>query len=193
MSHTQPPPLEDPEDRKALLGVARASIRHGLERGGPLPVDPARYSPRLREPGACFVTLRRSGALRGCVGSIEATRSLVEDVAQNAFASAFRDSRFQPLTEEEERAGLDVHLSILTPPEPLPCRSEAELLSKLRPGIDGLILQDGPHRATFLPSVWESLAKPKEFLAALKRKAGLGEAHWSDGIRFHRYRTESIE
>jgi len=192
MSHTQPPPLEDPEDRKALLGVARASIRHGLERGGPLPVDPARYSPRLREPGACFVTLRRSGALRGCVGSIEATRSLVEDVARNAFASAFRDSRFPTLSEEEE-ADLDLHLSILTPPEPLPCGSEAELLSKLQPGIDGLILQDGSHRATFLPAVWESLAEPKKFLVALKRKAGLREDHWSDGIRFHRYRTETIE
>ena len=192
MRQTQPPPLEDPEDRKALLGVARASIRHGLEHGSPLPVDPDRFSPRLREPGACFVTLRRSGRLRGCVGSLEATRSLVEDVAQNAFASAFRDTRFQPLAEEEQ-ADLEIHLSILTAPEPLPCRSEAELLSKLRPGIDGLILQDGPCRATFLPSVWESLREPKKFLVELKRKAGLREDHWSDGIRFHRYRTESIE
>jgi len=192
MSQTRPPPLESPEDREALLGVARASIRHGIEHGSPVPVDPDRFSPRLREPGACFVTLRCSGRLRGCVGSLEATRSLVEDVAQNAFASAFRDSRFQPLTQQEQ-AGLDVHLSILTPPEPLPCRSEAELLSKLQPEIDGLILQDGPHRATFLPSVWESLVEPKKFLAELKRKAGLREDHWSDGIRFQRYRTESIE
>jgi hypothetical protein len=192
MSQTQPPPLESPEDREALLEAARASIRHGFEHGSPLPVDPDRFSPRLREPGACFVTLRRSGQLRGCVGSLEATRSLVEDVAQNAFASAFRDSRFQPLTQEEQ-AGLEVHLSILTPPEPLPCRSEAELLSKLQPGIDGLIVQDGRYRATFLPSVWESLAEPKKFLAELKRKAGLREDHWSDGIRFQRYRTESIE
>lgn len=192
MSQTRPPPLESPEDREALLEAARASIRHGLERGSPLRVDPDRFSPRLREPGACFVTLRCSGRLRGCVGSLEATRSLVEDVAQNAFASAFRDSRFQPLTQEEQ-AGLDIHLSILTPPEPLPCRSEAELLSKLQPGIDGLILQDGPNRATFLPSVWESLVEPKKFLAELKRKAGLREDHWSDGIRFQRYRTESIE
>ena len=192
MSQTQPPPLEDPEDRKALLGVARASIQHGLECGAPLPVDPARYSPRLREPGACFVTLRRSGALRGCVGSIEATRSLVEDVARNAFSSAFRDTRFSPLSDEEA-TDLDLHLSILTPPEPFPCASEDELLAKLEPGIDGLILQDGPHRATFLPVVWESLSEPKEFLAQLKRKAGLSEDHWSDGIRFQRYRTETIE
>ena len=193
MRQTQPLPLESSEDREALLGTARASIRHGLEHGSPLRVDPDRFSPRLREPGACFVTLRRSGRLRGCVGSLDATRSLVEDVAHNAFASAFRDSRFEPLTEEEERAGLDVHLSVLTPPEPLPCRSEAELLSKLQPGIDGLILQDGPHRATFLPSVWESLTEPKKFLTELKRKAGLSENHWSDGIRFQRYRAESVE
>ena len=192
MSQTRPPPLPSPDDRQALLGVARESIRHGLEHGSPLPVDPNRFSPRLRESGACFVTLRRSGSLRGCVGSLEATRPLVEDVAKNAFASAFRDSRFRPLGEEE-CAGLEIHLSILTPPEPLPCSSEADLLSKLRPGIDGLILRDGAHRATFLPSVWESLAKPKAFLAALKRKAGLGEDHWSDGIRFERYRTESVE
>ena len=193
MRQSQPLPLESSEDREALLGIARASIRHGLEHGSPLRVDPDRFSPRLREPGACFVTLRRSGRLRGCVGSLDATRSLVEDVAHNAFASAFRDSRFEPLTEEEERAGLDVHLSILTPPEPLPCRSEAELLSKLQPGIDGLILQDGPHRATFLPSVWESLTEPKKFLTELKRKAGLSENHWSEGIRFQRYRAESVE
>ena len=192
MSQTQPLPLENAEDRKALLEVARASIRHGFEHGSPLPLELDRFSPRLREPGACFVTLRRSGALRGCVGSLEATRSLVEDVAQNAFASAFRDPRFQPLPEEESK-DLHIHLSILTPPEPLPCASEVELLSKLRPGVDGLILKDGTHRATFLPSVWESLAEPKKFLVELKRKAGLGEDHWSDGIRFHRYRTESIE
>ena len=193
MRRIQPLPLESSVDREALLAIARASIRHGLEHGSPLRVDPDRFSPRLREPGACFVTLRRSGRLRGCVGSLDATRSLVEDVAHNAFASAFRDSRFEPLTEEEERAGLDVHLSILTPPEPLACRSEAELLSKLQPGIDGLILQDGPHRATFLPSVWESLTEPKKFLAELKRKAGLSEDHWSEAIRFQRYRAESVE
>jgi AmmeMemoRadiSam system protein A len=192
MRQTQPPPLENPEDREALLEVARASILHGLEHGSPLRVDPDRFSPRLREPGACFVTLRRSGSLRGCVGSLEATRSLVEDVAENAYASAFRDSRFEPLAEGELR-DLDIHLSILTPPEPLPCTSEAELLAKLRPGIDGLVLEDGAHRATFLPSVWESLAEPKEFLAALKRKAGLSADHWSDRIRFHRYRAEAIE
>lgn len=192
MRQTQPPPQENPEDRRALLEVARASIRHGLEHGSPLRVDLDRFSPRLREPGACFVTLRRSGDLRGCVGSLEATRSLVEDVAENAFASAFRDSRFEPLAEGEQ-ADLDVHLSILTPPEPLPCSSETELLEKLRPGIDGLILQDGGYRATFLPSVWESLAEPKEFLAALKRKAGLAADHWSDRIQFRRYRAESIE
>jgi AmmeMemoRadiSam system protein A len=155
-------------------------------------VDPDRFSARLREPGACFVTLRLSGNLRGCVGSLDAARPLVEDVAHNAFASAFRDSRFPPLAERE-LADLEIHLSILSPPEPLPCRSEADLLSKLRPGVDGLILRDGVHRATFLPSVWESLAEPKAFLSALKRKAGLGEDHWSDGISFQRYRAESVE
>jgi AmmeMemoRadiSam system protein A len=192
MTQTRPPPLDSPEDRQSLLTVARESIQHGLEHGSPLPVDPDRFSARLREPGACFVTLRRSGQLRGCVGSLEATRPLVEDVARNAFASAFGDSRFPSLTRGES-ADLEIHLSILTPPEPLPCSSEADLLSKLQPGVDGLILRDGARRATFLPSVWESLAEPKAFLAALKRKAGLGEDHWSDGIRFERYRTESVE
>jgi AmmeMemoRadiSam system protein A len=192
MRETRPPALESPEDREALLEVARASIRHGLAHGSPIPVDLEHYSPRLREPGACFVTLRRAGVLRGCVGSLEATRPLVEDVARNAFNAAFRDTRF-PQLPEEESPDLEIHLSILTPPEPLPCSSEADLLSKLQPGIDGLILQDGPCRATFLPSVWESLAEPKQFLAELKRKAGLATDHWSEGIRFQRYRTESVE
>ena len=192
MSQTQPPLLEDAEDRKVLLEVARESIRYGFEHGSPLPVELDRFSPRLREPRACFVTLRRAGTLRGCVGSLDAARPLVEDVARNAFASAFRDPRF-PSLPEGESADLDIHLSILTPPEPLPCGSEVELLSKLRPGVDGLILQDGAHRATFLPSVWESLEEPKRFLVELKRKAGLREDHWSDGICFYRYRTESIE
>jgi len=192
MSQHELPPLAEPADRQALLRVARQSIQHGFEAGAPLPVDPKQFSPRLREPGACFVTLKRSGHLRGCVGSLEATRPLVEDVAYNAFASAFRDSRFHPLTREEA-ADLEIHLAILTPPEPLPCRSEADLLAVLQPGIDGLILQDGPYRATFLPAVWESLSEPERFLAELKRKAGLRPDHWSDSIRFQRYRTQSIE
>jgi AmmeMemoRadiSam system protein A len=172
--------------------VARESIEHGLAHECPLTVDPEQFSPQLREPGACFVTLRRSGHLRGCVGSLEATRPLVADVAYNAFASAFRDSRFRPLTREEA-VDLEIHLAILTAPEPLPCETQADLLAELKPGIDGLILQDGPYRATFLPAVWESLEEPERFLAELKRKAGLSPDHWSGSIRFQRYRAQSIE
>jgi|OpeIllAssembly_1097287.scaffolds.fasta_scaffold180978_2 AmmeMemoRadiSam system protein A len=173
-------------ERRALLDLARASIRHGLAEHGPQPVDPLDYPPALREPRAAFVTLNRNGQLRGCIGHLEACQALVQDVAENAFSAAFRDPRFPPLRDEEIE-GLEVHISILSPPEPLSVTSEADLLQQMRPGIDGLILEEGPHRGTFLPAVWESLPDPKRFLLHLKQKAGLPPAYWSDTIRVSRY------
>ncbi|ROR32895.1 AmmeMemoRadiSam system protein A [Inmirania thermothiophila] len=178
-------------ERDVLLGIAQASIRHGLERGTPLPVRAPDYEGALREPGASFVTLKRGGALRGCIGSLEARRPLVEDVAANAFAAAFEDPRFPPLAPEELE-DLAVSVSVLTPPEPLPCASEEELIARLVPGEDGLIIADGAHRATFLPAVWESLPEPRDFLRELRRKAGLPPDHWSPRLRVWRYRTESF-
>ena len=178
-------------DRRLLIDVARRSIRHGLDASGPLAVDCADYPETVRVPAATFVTLQTGGRLRGCIGRLEAQRPLVEDVAENAFAAAFRDGRFPPLTAAEW-PDLDIHVSVLTPAEPLPAASEEELLAALRPGRDGLILEDGRRRATFLPSVWETLPDKTEFLAHLKLKAGMPADYWSRDLRFYRYETENF-
>ncbi len=179
------------QQRKQLLDVAWQSLRHGLARGRPTTLDPAAFDDRLSSPGASFVTLRRHGQLRGCIGSLEAHRPLVVDVAENAFAAAFRDPRFPPLTEAELE-GLTLEISVLGHPEAMHFTSEQDLLRQLRPGIDGLILEDRGRRGTFLPSVWESLPRPGDFLRHLKLKAGLPENHWSDSLRVWRYSTESF-
>lgn len=182
----------DPAERAALLRVARRAIAHGVEHGRPWLPDPGEHTAALRAPGASFVTLERGGELRGCMGSLEAVRPLVVDVAHNAYAAAFRDPRFAPL-RREELADLDVHLSLLSVPEPLAFDSEPELLAQLRPGVDGLILEDAGRRGTFLPAVWEKLGAPSEFLAALKEKAGLDREHWSPRLRAWRYTAESVD
>ncbi len=179
------------EERSQLLQLAAASIEHGLQQGRPLTVDPADYPEKLRARRASFVTLNRNGNLRGCLGHLEATQPLVQNVADNAFAAAFRDPRFPPLSPAEQQE-LEIHISILTPAVAMTFNSEADLIRQLRPGIDGLILEDGSYRGTFLPSVWESLPDPHVFLRHLKRKAGLPENYWSETLRAYRYETESF-
>jgi hypothetical protein len=175
----------------ALIPVAYASIEHGLRTGEAMTVDLARFDPALRERGASFVTLHVGPTLRGCTGSLEAVRPLVEDVAHHAFCAAFRDTRFAPL-RAEELEGLRVHVSILGPREPIAAASEAALLAALRPGIDGLVLEEGALRSTFLPAVWDQLPAPREFLLHLKRKAGLPSNYWSDTLRFSRYEVVDV-
>jgi AmmeMemoRadiSam system protein B/AmmeMemoRadiSam system protein A len=175
-----------------LLAIARESIGHGLAHGRALTPPLESLPAALRTDGAAFVTLRSpGGALRGCIGSLEARLPLAFDVAENAFRAAFRDPRFPPL-QRRELPGLDVHLSVLSAPEPFPVSSEADLLAQLRPGRDGLVLDDGAHRATFLPDVWEQLPSARDFVRHLKRKAGLREDHWSQALRFQRYTTRGI-
>ena len=177
-------------DRVALLELARASIRAGLE-GDEARVRAADYPAALQAPRASFVTLNVAAQLRGCIGTLEAHQPLVLDVAQNAFAAAFRDPRF-PALGRDEFARIEIHISVLSVPEPVPVASEADLLARLRPGVDGLIIEEGYRRGTFLPAVWESLPEPSEFLRHLKRKAGLPADYWSAGIRIRRYTVESI-
>jgi hypothetical protein len=163
-------------DGETLLRVARESIGEGLARGRALPVRAADFPEPLRAARATFVTLHRGGLLRGCIGALEVRLPLVEDVALHAFAAAFQDPRFPPL-EPPELCDLDIHVSILTPSTRIDFRDEPELLRQLRPGVDGLTIAQGNRRATFLPSVWESLPDPGDFLQHLKRKAGIsGEA-----------------
>jgi AmmeMemoRadiSam system protein A len=178
-------------DRQILKDLAKASIEHGLKYGRPLQIDLATMADELTVQRATFVTLEKQGQLRGCIGMLEACRPLAEDIAENSYAAAFSDSRFPPLSESE-LGDLSIHLSILSPAEIISCQSEAELIQQLRPGIDGLILDDGLHRATFLPSVWESLPKPADFIHHLIMKAGLPENYWSQELRAYRYTTESF-
>ena len=177
--------------RQQLLHIAKASIKHGLEKGRPLPVRPDEYDNELQQVRASFVTLKLHGELRGCIGRLHAERPLVEDIAENAFSAAFRDPRFAPLTEHEF-PHLEYHISILDEPVDLPVTSENDLIEKLIPGKDGLILEDGLHRGTFLPSVWESLPNPRDFVRHLKMKAGLPGNSWSDSFRVQRYRVEEF-
>ena len=178
-------------ERNILLRVAEASIRHGVEMGEPLDPDLALYESSLQAERATFVTLERGGQLRGCIGTLEAYRPLVIDVARNAYAAAFRDPRFQPL-QRSELEGLSLQISVLSLPEPMQFDSEADLLGQIRPDIDGLILEAAGRRGTFLPSVWESLPTPEQFLSHLKLKAGLATDYWSDEVQVSRYTTESF-
>jgi len=178
-------------EQQALLQLAARSIREGLATGRPYHPLLDQYPATLRERGASFVTLERGGQLRGCIGMLEAVRPLAEDVAENAYAAAFRDPRFPPLREEEYR-DLDLHLSILGPATELQFASEAELLGQMVPFVDGMTLQEGHYRGTFLPSVWDSLPRPEAFLSHLKQKAGLPGHYWSDTLRVWRYHTQSF-
>ncbi len=180
------------EDRKLLIRVAQASVGHGLSHRAPLPVDLAQIPPALQQVRATFVTLHIGDDLRGCIGTLEARRPLAADVAENAFAAAFRDHRFKPVTEVEYYL-LHFHISILQPAEAMTVTSENDLLQQLRPGIDGLIMQEAARRATFLPDVWHSVREPRSFLAHLKQKAGLPTDYWSPGLRFWRYTTEGVD
>lgn len=173
-----------PDAGSVLLPLARAAIaeRLGVAGAPEAPGDDA----WLGEPGASFVTLHTGGRLRGCIGTIEAYRSIRDDVRGNACAAAFDDPRFRPLGPEEY-AGLEVEVSLLSPPEPMPWRSDRELLAAVRPGVDGLLLEAGRHRGTFLPQVWEQLPDPREFLAHLKTKAGLGKKAWGRDWQVSRY------
>lgn len=177
-------------DGDLVLEVARASIREGLRLRRRLHVNPAGYPPILRELRATFVTLRIEERLRGCTGALEARRPLVCDVADHAYSSAFEDPRFSPLASDELE-GLSIDVSILSDPEPFGAASDEELVAQLRPEVDGLILRLGDRKATFLPSVWESVPDPQEFLRELKRKAGLPLSGWPEGLQALRYRVES--
>ena len=179
------------DDKKTLLDVAKKSIHYGLKKQRPLPVNLSEHSPLLNEYGASFITLNLNHQLRGCIGTLEAFQPLVKDVAEHAYAAAFTDPRFSPLTEKEFES-LEVHISVLTKSTSIEFTDEKDLLRKLQPGLDGLILQEDFHKATFLPSVWEQLPAAEDFLNHLKVKAGLDKNYWSKNINVLRYQTISF-
>lgn len=171
-----------PELGPVLLQLARAAIARRFGQTPPATAD----LPALHQPGATFVTLTQDGHLRGCIGSLEAWRPLRTDVQENACGAAFRDPRFAPL-REEELPQTRVEVSLLSPAELLNCRDEADALGQLRPNIDGVIFTAGHHRSTFLPQVWEQLPDPGEFMAHLKKKAGLAADYWGPNVQLERY------
>lgn len=175
--------------QKLLLKIARDAIFQKLERRKRAVLNVDEFPPELAESRASFVTLTLGGRLRGCIGMLEACRPLAEDVAENACAAAFYDPRFPPLSAREFKE-LNIHISVLSSPEEMRFSSEADLLSQIRPGVDGLILEEGACRGTFLPSVWDELPGKAEFLEHLRLKAGLPLGYWSDTLRVFRYTAE---
>lgn len=170
---------------KILLRIARAAIagRFGLM------LEHYDSDAFLAEPGASFVTLKHNGQLRGCIGTLQAHRILLDDVRHNAKAAAFCDPRFSPL-RADEYIQIQIEVSVLSSLTPFSAQDETTAIDQLRPGVDGVVLQCGNHRGTFLPQVWDSLPEPKRFLAELKRKAGLAAEFWSDDVRLYRYHVD---
>lgn len=180
----------DASTRTALLNAARQSIVHRLS-GHKYTFMNNSPESILQELMGTFVTLKRHGVLRGCIGTLEPKRPLIDDVIANARAAAFEDPRFPALTAPELES-LHIEISVLTTSEPIVARNRAELLMVLKPHEDGLIVQEGKRRATFLPTVWTSLPDPGDFYDALMKKAELGIEYWSSNIRFYRYSAESF-
>ena len=170
-----------------LIAIARGSIAAALGKGSVPAVDGA----WLRERAATFVTLSIAGEMRGCIGSIDARRTLAEDVAANAQGAAFRDPRFAPVTAEVLDA-LEIEVSLLSARTMLAAASESDALAALRPGIDGVYLEYGQARATYLPQVWESIPDPLVFLSELRRKAGLDPRFWHRDVKISRYSVEKF-
>lgn len=181
-----------PEQGKLLLQIARAAIAATLQSAKGHPSPPAKRADGLQQPGASFVTLTRRGQLRGCIGSLEARRPLLDDVKANAVAAALHDPRFAPLSLSELDT-TDVEVSVLSAMQPLHFDSEADALAQLRPGVDGVVFECGRYRSTFLPQVWEQLPSARLFMAHLKQKAGLSPDFWAPGVRLQRYTVHKFK
>jgi len=179
--------IADPTDREALE-LAGNSVAHAVRTGGVLDFDESVLPTTLRKPGACFVTLQRGGVLRGCVGELEPRRALADSIVANARNAALLDTRFPPV-QPCELAELELKLSLIGPLAPLEVGSRRELVDRLRPGVDGVVLAEGARRATLLPSVWQSLPDPERFVHTLETKAGFAHgwsrerAAWIYGVR----------
>ena len=177
--------MNEMEKGKVLTQLARAAIASRLQITAPFPNSSVNW---LHKLGASFVTLTRDGQLRGCMGSLEARRNLVDDVQANAVAAAFEDYRFPPLTSDEYLR-IAIEVSVLSALEPMFVSTEEEAMNQLRQGIDGLVIEYGMHRATFLPQVWEQLPEPQAFLAHLKIKAGLPADFWHPNMQLFTYQV----
>jgi hypothetical protein len=181
------------EEKNLLLRIARQAIVQAVLGQSKSSVEPESLPARLMEPGASFVTITKFGELRGCIGTLEPYLPLVEDVREHAIAAALEDYRFPPVTADELN-DLHIEISLLTIPVPIEYETPEDLLKKLRPGVDGVVIKDGFHRATFLPQVWQKIPKPAEFLAHLCMKMGAPPDLWKrKKIRVEVYQVEEFE
>lgn len=181
------------QEQRILLTLAREAITRAAHRQEPPPVDMNAVSENLQRDGASFVTLTKHGALRGCIGSLEPRRPLVLDVRENAIAAAFHDPRFPPVSLEE-LDNLHVEVSVLSAPQLLSYDGPDDLVAKLRPDMDGVVIERGWNQATFLPQVWEKLPDPHQFLQHLCLKAHLpADAYHHPGLDVYTYQVEKFE
>lgn len=164
-------------EKRQLLQLARAALTAALRQQPAPAIDAAALPPALQRPGACFVTLTNHGELRGCIGSLEARQPLYADACEHAVQAALEDYRFPSVTITE-LAKIEFEISVLTDPQPLEYAAPADLPGRLRPNIDGVVLQQGYRRATFLPQVWEHFADAETFLAQLCQKMGAAPDAW---------------
>lgn len=171
-----------------VIETCKKSIMSGFQLGD---LNTKEYPCVFEESGACFVTLEINGHLRGCIGSIIAHKPLIDDLILNAHSAAFRDPRFTQLTQQEFEH-TDISVSLLSAPEKIEFDGEEDLLDKIKPFEDGIIIRDGNYQAVYLPIVWEQLPDKREFLNSLKIKAGLPENYFSETLQAFRFKATKI-
>jgi len=164
-------------EKLSLLRLARESLENAVRNKDLPELDPSWLTPALQADGASFVTLTIHGELRGCIGALQAYQSLASDVREHAVAAGLQDYRF-PAVRVGELSRIHIEVSRLTQSMPLIYTNADDLLTKLRPGVDGVILNDGSRRSTFLPQVWAQIPDPVEFLSHLCSKMGAAPNLW---------------
>ncbi len=181
------------KEKEFLLDLAQKSLFLFLTKKEILNIPPPAFLKKLLKKYGAFVTLKKQGNLRGCIGSLVGTKPLYKEVIENAIKAGFADPRFSPLTKQELK-GLEIEISVLTPLKLLKTKNTLSLLKYLKQKKPGILFQDGPFQATFLPQVWQELPEPKDFLTHLSLKAGLSPDAWQDKTaKFYQYQVESFK
>ncbi len=176
---------------KDILKIAKEAVNEAVLKKDYYKPTRKEYDNNLFNRGAAFVTLYQNGKLRGCVGSLLANQAIAFDVAQNAYSAALEDNRFSPLAKEDLKE-ITLSVSLLTGFERIKYKDEQDLLSRLNPGVDGIVIRDGNRQGVFLPAVWKELPDRADFLNNLKVKAGMSPSFWSDNIKVYRFRAVEI-
>ena len=179
-------------EKKYLMNLAMQTMKQAFMDDNPSPSEPGPEMPNIQKTACCFITLMKDDNLRGCIGSLLPTGPLYKDVVKNTVSVMFDDHRFGKVTADEVD-GIHIQISILSNLEKMSVDSESDLLNQINPHVDGIVLQEGYNRSTFLPSVWDSLSDPVDFIRQLKRKAGLGSNYWSDKITIQRYSVLKLD